>query len=96
MEDGEVTKDVAIWCAFGIVACSIVYVSLFHISVACVQRIGLRMKIASTTLIYRKSTRLSRSALAKTAVGQIINIVSNDINRFDEVNDNNKIIVCFN
>lgn len=32
-----------------------------------------------------QSVKLSRSAVGQTAVGQIVNIMSSDVNRFDEV-----------
>lgn len=44
---------------------------------------GLKIKVATTALVYRKSLKLSKSALAKTNIGQMVNLISNDVGRFE-------------
>ncbi|VVC94182.1 unnamed protein product [Leptidea sinapis] len=48
-------------------------------------RVGMRVRIASCSLLYRKILRLNRVGLSQTEPGQVINLMSNDVNRFDLV-----------
>lgn len=48
-------------------------------------RVGMRVRIASCSVLYRKILKLDRTGLNKTEPGQVINLMSNDVNRFDLV-----------
>ncbi|ENN79951.1 hypothetical protein YQE_03598, partial [Dendroctonus ponderosae] len=50
-----------------------------------VQRIGMRVRVAACSLIYRKLLKLNQASLGKTAAGQLVNLLSNDVIRFDMI-----------
>ncbi|CAI9178844.1 unnamed protein product, partial [Rangifer tarandus platyrhynchus] len=71
--------------AAGLSACVLVWAVLHHVYFYHIQRVGMRLRVAVCHMIYRKSLRLSTLAMGKTTTGQIVNLLSNDVNRFDQV-----------
>ncbi|KAM7238072.1 hypothetical protein CapIbe_011030 [Capra ibex] len=71
--------------AAGLSACVLVWAVLHHLYFYHVQRVGMRLRVAVCHMIYRKALRLSSSAMGKTTTGQVVNLLSNDVNRFDQV-----------
>uniref|UniRef100_A0A3Q1HYV3 Multidrug resistance-associated protein 4 n=1 Tax=Anabas testudineus TaxID=64144 RepID=A0A3Q1HYV3_ANATE len=65
--------------------CTIGLAVLHHLYFYHVQRAGMKIRVAMCHMIYNKALRLSSSAMGKTTTGQIVNLLSNDVNRFDEV-----------
>ncbi|XP_066255286.1 ATP-binding cassette subfamily C member 4-like [Euwallacea similis] len=68
-----------------VVGLSFLKVVLEHYCNMGVQRIGMRVRVAACSLIYRKLLKLNQASLGKTAAGQLVNLLSNDVIRFDMI-----------
>ncbi|XP_049951176.1 probable multidrug resistance-associated protein lethal(2)03659 isoform X3 [Schistocerca serialis cubense] len=69
--------------ATAVIMCSLVTALVLHPYMMAMFHLGLKMRVASCSLIYRKALRLSKTALAQTTVGQVVNLMANDVHRFD-------------
>ncbi|XP_031850164.1 putative multidrug resistance-associated protein lethal(2)03659 isoform X2 [Nomia melanderi] len=81
--DRDITKTEAYLYATGVVLCSGLLIFVIHPYMMAILHMGMKMRVACCSLIYRKALKLSRTALGETTVGQAVNLLSNDVNRFD-------------
>ncbi|XP_076255885.1 ATP-binding cassette sub-family C member 4-like isoform X1 [Rhynchophorus ferrugineus] len=62
---------------------TLVQVFVIHHTMLHVFHMGVRMRAACAALVYRKAIRLSKTSLVSTTVGQMVNLISNDVSRFE-------------
>ncbi|KAF2894430.1 hypothetical protein ILUMI_11737 [Ignelater luminosus] len=75
-------RDAYLYAA-GVIGCSLVNVFVTHPYMLGVLHVGMKIRVACCSLIYRKALKLSKTALGQTTAGQVVNLLSNDVNRFD-------------
>lgn len=69
--------------ATGVILMALLNVFIMHVAGLGTQRIGMRCRVACCSLIYRKVLKLNKASLEQTAAGQVVNLLSNDVQRFD-------------
>lgn len=84
----NVSKNEAYFYAGFIVFNTFLYVIVNHSYLFGLHHLGMKMRVACSSLIYRKSLKLNQTAMGQTTVGQMINLLSNDVNRFDDAGRN--------
>ncbi|CAG2163514.1 unnamed protein product [Oppiella nova] len=76
--------EMACLCAGGVVGTSLAYVLTYHPAAVRECRVATKARVTWCTLMYKKALKLKPSAFGKTTIGQILNLMSNDVSRFDE------------
>ncbi|XP_005355719.1 multidrug resistance-associated protein 4 [Microtus ochrogaster] len=88
-ENYDPSDSVALHTAYGyaaiLSACTLLLAVLHHLYFYHVQCAGMKLRVAMCHMIYQKALRLSNAAMGKTTTGQIVNLLSNDVNKFDQV-----------
>ena len=79
-----VTLTEAYLSAGGVVAMTVAWIFSHHIYLFSALHTGMKLRVASCSLLYRKALKLSNTALGQTTVGQMVNLLSNDVKRFDQ------------
>ncbi|XP_077286529.1 putative multidrug resistance-associated protein lethal(2)03659 [Arctopsyche grandis] len=69
--------------AVGIILCSLFHVMIAHPCAMSIVHSCMKYRIGCCSLIYRKALKLSKSSLEQSSMGKIVNLISNDVGRFD-------------
>jgi hypothetical protein len=77
----EGSEAVMYWSTFGMTLCIFFNVVIMHAFNLSNLNLGLKMRIAVSTLIYDKCLQLSKNSLAKVSLGKIVNLLSSDVGR---------------
>jgi ATP-binding cassette subfamily C (CFTR/MRP) protein 4 len=79
----EVTRQQAYIFASVLVLLSLIRVLFAHWYLFQLHILGIKVRIACSALIYRRCLKLKKSTLEKISVGRLVNLLSNDVSRFD-------------
>uniref|UniRef100_A0A8C9HNR9 Cystic fibrosis transmembrane conductance regulator n=1 Tax=Piliocolobus tephrosceles TaxID=591936 RepID=A0A8C9HNR9_9PRIM len=82
--DNKEERSIAIYLGIGLCLLFIVRTLLLHPAIFGLHHIGMQMRIAMFSLIYKKTLKLSSRVLDKISIGQLVSFLSNNLNKFDE------------
>ncbi|XP_027621726.1 cystic fibrosis transmembrane conductance regulator [Tupaia chinensis] len=82
--ENKAERSIAIYLAIGLCLLFIVRMLLLHPAIFGLHHIGMQMRIALFSLIYKKTLKLSSRVLDKISIGQLVSLLSNNLNKFDE------------
>ncbi|XP_043470090.1 probable multidrug resistance-associated protein lethal(2)03659 [Leptopilina heterotoma] len=81
--DAFTNPEVFYWAA-GLVLCLIIHCIIFNLALHGMTHMGMKIRVGCCTLVYRKILKLTKCTIdEETTVGQIINLLSNDVHSLD-------------
>ncbi|XP_011635942.1 multidrug resistance-associated protein 4-like [Pogonomyrmex barbatus] len=83
--DYKIERDEALVYVAFLIICNIISVMIMHHALMLSQQIGMRVRISCSSLLYRKLLRINKASMTQTGTGQIMNLLSNDVTRFDQL-----------
>ncbi|MGH0159038.1 UNVERIFIED_CONTAM: hypothetical protein FKN15_036430 [Acipenser sinensis] len=80
----EEERQMGFYLAFGLALLFIARMFLLHPAIFGLHHLGMQIRIALFSLIYKKTLKLSSRVLDTISTGQLISLMSNNLNKFDE------------
>ncbi|XP_069620953.1 cystic fibrosis transmembrane conductance regulator [Ranitomeya imitator] len=82
--NNKLERSIAYYLAIGLSLLFAIRMLLLHPAIFGLHHIGMQMRIAMFSLIYKKTLKLSSKVLDKISTGQLVSLLSNNLNKFDE------------
>ncbi|XP_023233957.1 multidrug resistance-associated protein 4-like [Centruroides sculpturatus] len=79
----------------GLFVMTTIYSIIYNINYYITDIYGMKLKIAFCTVIYRKAIRLSPSSLEKANIGQMVNLLANDVSKFQNTKNYTLVKIIF-
>ncbi|OXA60234.1 Multidrug resistance-associated protein 4 [Folsomia candida] len=83
ISDQSVSESEQYFYGLGVCLTSLLHAVIIHPLSFEILHIGMKYRISACSLIYRKTILLSRAAQEDTTIGNLINLISNDVAKFD-------------
>ncbi|KPI93323.1 Multidrug resistance-associated protein 4 [Papilio xuthus] len=81
--ESSLTVQEAAYYALGMLGLNFLGFLCHHHNALFVNSFSLKVKVGVSSLIYRKVLRMSQTSLGEVAAGKLVNLLSNDVARFD-------------
>lgn len=81
--EATITRLEASYYALALLGINFINMMCQHHNSLFVARFGLKVKVACSSLVYRKLLRMDQVALGDVSGGKLVNLLSNDVARFD-------------
>lgn len=79
----KISRQEAYLYASAIALLPVFHTLIMHNTYIKLHYLGMNLMVSTSSLIYQKSLKLSRNALNDYSAGNIVNMLSNDISRFE-------------
>lgn len=90
----NVTREDAVGAACAFVLSTMLFVFLRHFGKVTAMRVGNNVRTAISLMIFRKVLRVSTSSLVDMNIGQIMNVLANDLTRFEDLSWYLPFLLC--